>query len=33
LKGETLDRTLWKTRFKRSYGPVARQIIEWMNLQ
>jgi hypothetical protein len=25
LKEETLDRTLWKTRFGRVYGPVVRQ--------
>jgi hypothetical protein len=31
LKEEALDRTLWKTRFGRGYGPVVRQITEWMN--
>jgi hypothetical protein len=25
LKEEALDRTLWRTRFGRSYGPVLRQ--------
>jgi hypothetical protein len=25
LKEEALDRTLWRTRFGRSYGPVVRQ--------
>jgi hypothetical protein len=28
LKEEALDRTLWRTRFGRSYGPVARQTTE-----
>jgi hypothetical protein len=31
LKEEALDRTLWRTRFGRGYGPVVRQTIEWMN--
>jgi hypothetical protein len=31
LKEEALDRTLWKTRFGRGYGPVVRQTAEWMN--
>jgi hypothetical protein len=31
LKEEALDRTLWRSRFGRGYGPVTRQIIEWMN--
>jgi hypothetical protein len=30
LKEEALDRTLWRTRFGRGYGPVVRQTIEWM---
>jgi hypothetical protein len=30
LKEETLDRTLWKTRFGRVYGPVVRQKNEWI---
>ena len=25
LKGEALDRTVWRTRFGRDYGPVVRQ--------
>ena len=25
LKEEALDRTLWRTRFRRGYGPVVRQ--------
>jgi hypothetical protein len=28
LKEEALDRTLWRTRFGRSYGPVVRQTTE-----
>jgi hypothetical protein len=32
LKEEALDRTLWRTRFGRGYGPVVRQTTEWMNL-
>jgi hypothetical protein len=28
LKEETLDRTLWRTRFGRGYGPVVRQTAE-----
>jgi hypothetical protein len=31
LKEEALDRTLWRTRFGRGYGPVLRQTTEWMN--
>ena len=31
LKEEALDRTLWRTRSGRVYGPVIRQTIEWMN--
>jgi hypothetical protein len=31
LKEEALDRTLWRTRFGRSYGPVVRQTTGWMN--
>ena len=30
LTEEPLDRTLWRTRFGRSYGPVVRQTLEWM---
>jgi len=25
-----VDRTLWRTRFGKVYGPVARQTAEWM---
>jgi hypothetical protein len=32
LKEEALDRTLWRTRFGRGYGPVVRQTAEWMNV-
>jgi hypothetical protein len=28
LKEEALDRALWRTRFGRGYGPVARQTTE-----
>jgi hypothetical protein len=28
LKEEALDRTVWRTRFGRDYGPVVRQIAE-----
>jgi hypothetical protein len=28
LKVEVLDRTLWRTRFGRGYGPVVRQTAE-----
>jgi hypothetical protein len=28
LKEEALDRTLWRTRFERGYGPVVRQTTE-----
>jgi len=31
LKEEALDRTLWRTRFGRDCGPVARQTISWTN--
>jgi hypothetical protein len=30
LKDEALDRTVWRTRFGRGYGPVVRQTTEWM---
>jgi hypothetical protein len=30
LKEEALDRTVWRTRFRRGYGPVVRQITELM---
>jgi hypothetical protein len=29
LKEEALDRTLWRTRFGRGYGPSVRQTAEW----
>jgi hypothetical protein len=28
MKEEALDRTLWRTRFERGYGPVVRQTTE-----
>jgi hypothetical protein len=28
LKEEALDRTVWRTRFRRGYGPVVRQTTE-----
>ena len=28
LKEETLDRTMWRNRFGRDFGPVVRQIID-----
>jgi hypothetical protein len=31
LKKEALDRTVWRTRFGRGYGPVVRQTAECMN--
>jgi hypothetical protein len=31
LKEEELDRTLWRARFVRVYGPVTRQTREGMN--
>jgi hypothetical protein len=33
LKEEALDRTLWRTRFGRGYGPDVRQTAEWINIQ
>lgn len=33
LKEETLDRTIWRTRFGRGYGPVVKadkRVIEWI---
>jgi hypothetical protein len=32
LKGEALDRTLWRTHVGRGYGAVVRETTEWMNL-
>ena len=31
LKEEALDRTVWRARFGRGFGPVVRQNTEWMN--
>jgi hypothetical protein len=31
LKAEALDRTLWRARFGRGFGPVVRQTAKWMN--
>jgi hypothetical protein len=31
FKEETLDRTVWRIRFGRGYGPVVRQITEWFS--
>jgi hypothetical protein len=31
LKEETLDRTMWRARFERGFGPVVRQITKWIN--
>jgi hypothetical protein len=31
LKEEALDRTMWKARFGRGFGPVVRQTAKWMN--
>jgi hypothetical protein len=31
MKAGALGRTLWRIRFGRAYGPVMRQIAEWMN--
>jgi hypothetical protein len=33
FKEEALDRTLWRTRFGRGYGPVVRQTTEWMRMK
>jgi hypothetical protein len=30
LKDEALDRTMWRARFGRGFGPVVRQTTEWM---
>jgi hypothetical protein len=32
LKEEAIDRTLWRTGFGRSYGPLARQATQWKSL-
>jgi hypothetical protein len=31
LKDEALDRTMWRARFGRGFGPVVRQTTKWMN--
>ena len=31
LLGENLDRTLWRTRFGKKYGPLVRQTTELLN--
>jgi len=31
LKEEALDRTIWRARFGRGFGPVVRQTTEWMS--
>jgi hypothetical protein len=31
LKEEALDRTVWRNRFGRGFGPIVRQNTEWMN--
>jgi hypothetical protein len=32
LKEEALDRTMWRNRFGRGFGPVVRQNTDWMNI-
>jgi hypothetical protein len=32
LKEEALDRTMWRTRFGRSFGPVVKQTAKLMNI-
>ena len=32
LKEEALDRTKWRARFARGFGPVVRQTTKWLNL-
>jgi hypothetical protein len=32
LKEESLDRTMWRARFGRGFGPVVRQTIKYMNI-
>jgi hypothetical protein len=32
LKEEALDRSMWRNRFRRGFGPVVGQNTEWMNL-
>jgi hypothetical protein len=31
LKEKALDRTMWRARFGRGFGPVIRQTAKWMN--
>jgi hypothetical protein len=31
LKERALDRTMWRARFGRGFGPVVRQTTKWMN--
>ena len=31
LKEEALDRTMWRARFGRGFGPIVRQATKWMN--
>jgi len=31
LEQESMDRNLWRTRFKWTHGPVARQTKQWTN--
>ena len=33
LKEKALDRTMWRARFGRGFGPVVRQTTKWMNLE
>ena len=33
LKEEALDRTMWRNRFGRGFGPVVKQITEWWRFQ
>jgi hypothetical protein len=32
LKEETVDRTMWRARFGRGFGPVVRQNTKWMQI-
>ena len=32
MKGEALDRTMWRARFGRGFGPVVRQTAKRMNI-
>jgi hypothetical protein len=32
LKEEALDRTKWRARFGRGFGPVVRQTTKWMTV-